>query len=52
MERRGQASVGAGLIAAVVVGLMGWFLTESEGAAVVIGLLVGVSVWLWFRRVA
>ncbi len=50
MERQERVSVGAGIAAAVLAGLIGWFLTDSEGAAVVIGLLLGVSVWLWFRR--
>ena len=52
VERREQVSVGAGVIAAVLAGLIGWFLTESAGAAIVIALLIGTSVWLWFRRLS
>ncbi len=52
MERREQTSVGAGLVAAVLVGLVMWFFTANAGAAEVIALHVGVSVWLQFRWVA
>ncbi len=45
-------SGGAGMAAAVLAGIIGWFRTDSQRAALVIGLLIGVSVWLWFRRVA
>ncbi len=44
--------MGAGVAAALLAGLITWFLTESAGWAVVIGLVVGTSVWLWFRRLA
>jgi hypothetical protein len=50
MDRGERASGGAGIAAAMLAGLIGWFLTDSRGGAVVIGLLLGVSVWLWFRR--
>ncbi len=52
MNQQQQVSIGAGVAAAVLAGLIGWFLTVNTGAAVVAALLVGVSVWLWFRRVA
>ncbi len=51
MNRREQVSIGAGVAAALLAGLITWFLTESAGWAVVIGLVVGTSVWLWFRRI-
>ena len=47
-----HVSIGLGAAAGVLAGLIGWFLTESTGWAVVIGLLVETSVWLWFRWVA
>ncbi len=47
-----QVSIGVGVTVGVLAGLIGWFLTESTGWAVVIGLLVETSVWLWFRWVA
>ncbi len=50
MERRGQVGIGAGITAAVLAGLIGWFLTDSVGTTVVLSLLLGVGVWLWFRR--
>ena len=50
VNRQEQVSHGAGVIAAVLAGLIGEFLTESAGWAVVIGLIIGTSVWLWFRR--
>jgi hypothetical protein len=37
MNRPEQVSPGAGVIAAVLAGLIIWFLTASAG-------------WLWFRR--
>lgn len=51
MDRQEQVSMGAGAVAAVLAGLIAWFLTESAGWAVVLGLIFGTSVWLWFRRV-
>ena len=52
VNRQEQVSMGAGVAAALLAGLITWFLTESAGWAVVIGLVVGTSVWLWFRRLA
>jgi hypothetical protein len=51
MDRREQVSIGSGIVAALLAGLVVWFSAANAGAAVVIGPIVGVSVWLWFRRV-
>jgi hypothetical protein len=51
MDRREQVSLGSGIVAALVVGLVVWFSAANAGAAVMTALLVGASIWLWFRRV-
>jgi hypothetical protein len=53
MEHRERelVSMGTGIALAVLAGLVVWLRTESAGWAVVVALIVGTSVWLWFRQV-
>ncbi len=51
MERREQINIGLGFGVTGLIWLAVWLSTTIAGWAAGAALLVGVSVWLWLRRV-